>query len=91
MLFVTGLGNTVPPPGEGDAAPVDKLAWSQIDVRVLVAGMESPRVDFHGLTPGLAGLYQINFQVPNTPVTGLVDVQIIVDGRLSNTTKIFIG
>ncbi len=91
VLFVTGLGNTVPPPRDGDAAPIDTLARSQIDVRVLVAGIESPRVEFHGLTPGLAGLYQINFQVPNTSATGLVDVQIIVDGRLSNTTKIFVG
>lgn len=90
VLYVTGLGNTIPPPAPGDAAPQDTLARTQLPVRVLVAGVESPQVTFAGLAPGFSGLYQVNFVVPSTPVTGVVDVQLIVGGRQSNVARMAI-
>ncbi len=89
-LYVTGLGNTIPPPAAGDAAPMDMLVWTQLPVRVLVAGVDSPQVEFAGLAPTFSGLYQVNFVVPSTPVTGVVDVQLIVGGRQSNVARMAI-
>jgi uncharacterized protein (TIGR03437 family) len=88
-LYVTGLGSADPLPVEGEAAPTDVLARTLLPVRVIVAGVESPKVDFSGLAPGFAGLYQINFQVPPlAPIIGLVDVKVLAGSRESNTAKL---
>jgi minor extracellular serine protease Vpr len=45
-----------------------------VDVRV--AG-ESSRILFSGLTPGFAGLYQVNLIVPPDAPSGNLDLQIV--------------
>ena len=41
---------------------------------------------FAGLTPGLVGLYQINFQIPAGISTGNYELQLTQSGTPSNTT-----
>ncbi len=87
-IYVTGLGGTNPPPIEGDAAPSDTLARTLLPVKVFVATVESPKVDFSGLTPGFSGLYQINFQVPMSQLAvGIADVKVVVGGQESIVAK----
>jgi uncharacterized protein (TIGR03437 family) len=43
-------------------------------------------VQFAGLTPGLVGLYQINFQIPATLATGSYNLVITQNGVVSNST-----
>ena len=88
VLYVTGLGNTNPPPIEGDAAPSDVLARTLLPVTVMVGEVEATSIPFSGLTPTLTGLYQINFRVPpSLPSVGVMDVKVMTGGRASNVAK----
>jgi uncharacterized protein (TIGR03437 family) len=72
VLYATGLGPTSP------AAIPDQLATSAAmianlaDLRVLLNGVavDQHQILYAGVTPGFAGLYQINLQLPaNVPVS----------------------
>lgn len=77
VMFVTGLGDTNPPPIDGEGAPFDVLSPTASPVTVEVGGVPSPNVIFAGLTPGFTGLYQINFTVPLSAPVGN-DVPLLV-------------
>ncbi len=67
ILYATGLGTTVPPAGYGEiatsAAPLKSMATFQ----VLLDGVavDPSRIPYAGLTPGFAGLYQVNLLLPD--------------------------
>jgi uncharacterized protein (TIGR03437 family) len=53
-------------------------------VTVNVGGVDAPKPQFAGLSPGLVGLYQINVTVPNTLMRGdQVPVVITTGGQTS--------
>ncbi len=90
-LFVTGLGDTTPPPIDGDAAPLDILSPSAATPRVTVGGVAAD-VRFSGLAPSFSGLYQINFDVPLSVSVGTeVPVTITVGERVSNTVRMAVA
>jgi uncharacterized protein (TIGR03437 family) len=73
VIYLTGLGRTTPNPAVGEipnyAAPV--LALASLKVTVNGAPVDPVLIKYAGLTPGSAGLYQINLFVlegtPNDP------------------------
>ena len=71
--FLTGLGAVSPGIGDGTAAPANSLTVTEDQFSVYVDGTQAT-VNFAGLAPGFAGLYQVNFVVPGTPDTGEVYV-----------------
>ena len=77
-IYLTGLGATNPPVKDGVAAP-GSLPLAQITgpIAIYVGGMQVPsnQIYYAGLTPTLAGLYQVNFKIPNVPA-GNVDVAV---------------
>jgi uncharacterized protein (TIGR03437 family) len=90
MMFVTGLGDTVPPPVDGEPAPSDVLSPTVASPLVTV-GSAQTTVRFSGLAPGFSGLYQINFDVPAAAPTGAeVPVTVTAGGRLSNTVRLVV-
>ena len=64
QVFLTGLGAVSPPVQDGAAAP-GKAPLAQVvgPLNVYVGGLPAS-IQFKGLAPGLAGLYQVNIQVP---------------------------
>jgi len=69
---------------EGSPAPLAPLAWTVNSVTVTIGGVAAPAPSFHGLTPGLAGLYQVNVAVPAGTATGdAVPVVLSVAGQTS--------
>lgn len=88
VMFVTGLGNTTPPPMDGLPAPGDVLAWTTLPVGVSVGGVPSGDVSFSGLTPGTSGLYQINFVVPQLAPTGDNVPMVITAGPQDNYSAV---
>ena len=87
-MFVTGLGNTNPPPLDGQKAPDDVLADTTLRPHVTVGGIAAA-VGFSGLAPCCSGLYQVNFDVPlSSPVGDSVLVEMTIGGRTSNTVKL---
>ena len=84
VLFATGLGKTSLKLPDGEvpkaAAPIAAVA----DLKVTTGGVAVPadRILYAGFTPGCAGLYQINFVVPDG--TGRdPEIRVAVGGQSS--------
>ena len=67
-MYMTGLGATKPPVSDGAAAP-GKAPFPLITggLAIYVGGVQVPanQIYYAGLAPTLAGLYQVNFMIPN--------------------------
>jgi len=63
VVYLSGLGATDEDVASGGASPGDVLAHPAIQPTLKV-GEKSAKIAFVGLTPGLVGLYQMNFEVP---------------------------
>jgi uncharacterized protein (TIGR03437 family) len=88
QLYVTGLGSVTPAVDDGFAAPGNPPSTVDADVGVFVDGVAA-QVTFKGLTPGLAGLYQVNFVVPNV-ASGLVYLAISTPDAFTTLAKLYI-
>jgi uncharacterized protein (TIGR03437 family) len=64
QIYVTGLGNVYPPNPDGAAGPTNPLSNTTNQFTIDFGGTAAPAPAFVGLAPALAGLYQINVQVP---------------------------
>lgn len=89
IIYLGGLGQGNQTVASGTPSPLSPLD-SVPDVTITVAGQSAPVV-FSGLTPGLVGLYQINFQVPQNVPAGDVMLQVTQDGYTGNTSLLTIG
>jgi uncharacterized protein (TIGR03437 family) len=86
ILLGTGLGPITAP--DNVAPPVGSLP---VPVQVLVAG-KAASVSYSGRMPGVAGVDQINFQVPaDAPAGCYVPVQVKVGNNFSNIVTMAIG
>jgi uncharacterized protein (TIGR03437 family) len=78
-IFASGLGVVFPPNPDGAAGPASSSTTNTVTVEI---GGVSGTLQFAGLAPGFAGLYQINVTVPSTAATGLQTLE--VDGSDSS-------
>jgi uncharacterized protein (TIGR03437 family) len=85
QVYVTGLGKVTPngdpagtPLATGAVAPANgnPIYETILKPTVTVGGVSTP-VLFSGMTPGFAGLYQVNFQIPQKAPSG-DDVAVVV-------------
>lgn len=77
-IYLTGLGATKPVVQDGAAAPGSPpLATITGNIAIYVGGVQVPanQIYYAGLAPTLAGLYQVNFTIPNV-AAGNVGVAI---------------
>ncbi len=81
VLYMTGLGATVPEVAEGVAAPASPLSRTAAQPAVLAGGQGAP-VFFSGMAPGLIGVYQVNAILP-AGVPSRFEVVVEAGGRTS--------
>jgi len=86
FVYATGLGRVSNEPAAGVAAPSSPLAVAS-DVRVTIAGAAA-EVQFAGLAPGFAGVYQLNFRVPANAPSGMQDLVVTAGGAASPAVKV---
>jgi uncharacterized protein (TIGR03437 family) len=85
ILYATGLGPTDPPALSGTPASATEPLNRVVNVPDVFIGEAPARVDFAGLAPGLAGVYQLNV-VPQQLVTDRVFIRS--QGRTSNVASV---
>lgn len=84
-LFGTGQGfvANAPPDGQASTGPVP----TAFNPQILLGGafIPSSNIQYSGLAPSLAGVWQINFQVPTTAQAGnSVPVSVLMNSVPSN-------
>jgi uncharacterized protein (TIGR03437 family) len=83
IIYAAGLGAVNPPVADGAAAPSSPLSTLPETPRVTIGGVEA-RVEFAGLAPGFAALFQLNVVVPAGVGPGdAVGVQVTAGGQRS--------
>jgi uncharacterized protein (TIGR03437 family) len=87
VAYIVGMGQTTGDVTSGNASPSNPLAQPTDPPTLLINGNTSP-ILFAGLTPGLVGLYQLNFQVPAGLPAGTLTVAVTQDGLSSNQTAL---
>jgi uncharacterized protein (TIGR03437 family) len=85
VFYMAGLGLTNNPVATGAASPSAVLATPLVAPSLSLGGETVP-ILFAGLTPGLVGLYQVNFQVPADAANGDLNLVISQAGVQSNAT-----
>jgi uncharacterized protein (TIGR03437 family) len=99
QIYVTGLGKATPggapggrPLATGSVAPADgNPLYLTVQNPVITVGDVPAQLQFSGLAPGFAGLYQVNFQIPPSAPTGDdVAVKILMPNGSSDTATIAI-
>ncbi len=85
VAYLAGMGNTTVPVVSGTASPGDPLALPQDPPVLTINGTQYPLL-FAGLTPGLVGLYQIDFLVPAGLPAGNITIVVSQDSQSSNQT-----
>jgi uncharacterized protein (TIGR03437 family) len=88
-LYAEGLGPVSNPPPTGHGTPGSPYAMVQSDVRLTVGGAPC-EVLFAGLSPGLVGVYQVNFRVASNAPTGMQDLVVAVGGVAGPAVKVFV-
>jgi uncharacterized protein (TIGR03437 family) len=83
VIYCEGLGAVDQSVVAGQASPAAPPAQTQNPVTVTIGG-EQAQVLFAGLTPGLAGLYQVNAVVPANVAVGTSVPVVITAGGLSS-------
>lgn len=88
QIFATGPGALSRAIDDGAAAPSSPLANTVSTPDVFIGGVRAT-VQFSGMAPGFAGLWQINVTVPDKAfLTGRVPLQLYMDGVDSNEVTI---
>jgi uncharacterized protein (TIGR03437 family) len=83
VMYVVGLGAVAPGLTAGNPSLVEPLSKVIAPVTVTIGGVNAP-IFFSGLTPGFAGLYQVNVTVPaGIQPGGQIPVSLAVAGKSS--------
>jgi uncharacterized protein (TIGR03437 family) len=85
VAYLAGMGDTNATPSSGAASPSSPLALPSAMPVLTINGTTYP-IAFAGLTPGLVGLYQMNFQVPAGLPSGNLTLVVNQSGQPSNQT-----
>lgn len=89
-VYAIGLGPVIGEIAAGQAAPASPPLSVQAEVEVRLGNVQIQPA-FAGLSPGLAGLYQVNLVVPAGAPAGPSALRILVAGISSNTVTLPIG
>jgi uncharacterized protein (TIGR03437 family) len=79
QIFLNGLGDVIDGtrPASGEITPASPLATTKSQSVVTIGGLPA-RVEFSGLAPLNAGLYQVNAVVPGGLQPGIQPIQLSI-------------
>jgi len=86
-VFLTGMGPVLPVLRTGEPGPANPPAVTWLQPTVAV-GAIAAEVSFSGYAPGFLGLYQVNIVIPDAAPTGAANLDVVVDGVPSQSSRI---
>ena len=87
-VYCTGLGTVTPTVADGAAPGSSPLSQTTRTATAMIGGLPAT-VLFSGLTPGIAGLYVVDVQIPLSVQTGnAVPITLTIGGVTSNTVTV---
>ena len=89
-VYMTGLGDVNGDLLAGTPAPASPLLLTLARIEVEIGGQRT-NPSFAGLTPGQAGLYQVNVQIPDGVAPGRRTLAVLANGVRSNDVVIEIA
>ncbi len=90
VFYASGLGTVSPAVGDGAAAPSNPPATAT-DTDAVYAGGQQQNIVFDGLTPGLAGLFQLNTSIVSGTPSGTQFSDISTPDAYSSETTLAVG
>lgn len=87
ILYCSGLGAVKPPVAAGSPAPDSPLSKTVNPVTATI-GQAQAQVEFAGLAPSFAQLYQVNVQIPSGLPSGNAVLTLSVSGQQSAPVSI---
>ncbi len=87
VIYLTGLGNVNPFAVAGNPASSDILSETVVTPTVTIGGAPAD-VTYSGLTPGYAGLYQINAKAAGYTPSGTQQPLVVTIGSASTTVNV---
>jgi uncharacterized protein (TIGR03437 family) len=90
VLYATGLGTVNANVGDGAAAPSNPPA-AATDTDYVYVGGQQENLAFDGLTPGLAGLFQLNTTIMAGTPTGTVFADISTPDAYTSEATLAVG
>lgn len=87
VAYLAGMGGTTVPVQTGGPSPSTPLAYASVPPTLTLNGVSVP-VSFAGMTPGLVGLYQLDFQIPSDAANGTITVVLSQGAFSSNATTL---
>ena len=91
QVFLTGLGAVSPAVPDGTAAPSNPTAKVTAAVTAYVGGIKVTNIQFDGLSPDLASLYQLNIQIPSNVPAGPQTLEISTADGSTSIVDVWIG
>jgi uncharacterized protein (TIGR03437 family) len=87
VVYLTGLGRVAGDIAPGQETPCSPLIPTRLPVTVQLGDLTVAPI-FAGLTPGFAGVYQVNFQVPPGIAAGRHALRVVTGGASSNAVSL---
>lgn len=91
QVYLTGLGAVNPSVSDGAAAPTQPLSKASAPVTVSVGGIPVTGIQFEGLSPGLASLYQLNIQIPSNTPSGQQMLSVATADGSTDIVSVWVG
>jgi uncharacterized protein (TIGR03437 family) len=84
VLYGTGFGPTLPPQTESTAPAIAAILARTPEFKVQLNGktLDAGLIYYVGITPGFAGLYQVNLRLPDD-TTPDPEIRVGFDGQMS--------
>ena len=84
ILYATGLGAVTPPAiyGQLPAAAAPLIAGANLSILLDGVAVPPGAIDYAGVAPGFAGLYQINLTLPSSTGSN-PEIRLQIDGATS--------
>jgi uncharacterized protein (TIGR03437 family) len=91
QVYLTGLGAVTPAVPDGTAAPSGTLAKVTAPVSAFVGGIQVSNIQFQGLSPGAASLYQLNLQIPSNAGAGPQPLEVQTANGFTSMVDVWVA